>query len=510
MKSIFESIQNEPGTNRKMEILAGHKAGPHSDLLKRVLYLATSPRMKYYIKQLPAYTTNGKNLPLADSIEKLLELSSRKITGHAASDFLANVLASVNPDDAYIIERIIEKDPKLGMGTTNINKVYVDLIENTPYMGAKPFKPEAVQAIFDNPNNKGYAYSQVKMDGRYLNTIVQNGVVSLESRAGEPTSVEGALFIKELEKFPDCVLNGELTIDGVSRYVSNGIISSLVSIGNKKKDGENVSKEIAKFEKEKKMSYQQALDLIRLTVWDTITHDEYTETVSLVPYHDRLVNLSALLKPFGHGHKDNPKMVSFIESKKVYNYEQAIAHFNEQLAKGQEGTILKASMGTWEDNKPNWQVKIKLELDIDLVIVGFNYGTGKNAKLISSIDAQSSDGLVFTSPTGIKEKEMKYLTANQHKLMGSIVEVKCNGLSQDKSGAYSLLHPVYKKIRDDKTTCDSLASIQAIEHAAKTVPAKKNKTVPAKKKTTKTIAVVSHGTPLTAVTKSTNPLDMID
>jgi len=469
IKSIFEEISNEPGTNRKMEILAVHKAGPHSVVLERVLYLANSKRIKFYIKQIPAYTTNGKNIPLKDAIEMLIDLSDRKVSGQSGIDHLANILASVSPNDAHIIERIIEKDCKLGMGTTNINKIFMSLIENTPYMGAVPYKKETAQAIFADPKNAGYAYSQIKMDGRYCNAIVRDGEVLLESREGNPTYVGGAKFLKELATFADCVLNGELTMDGVSRYDSNGIIASLVSIGSKKNLGEDVVSEIREFEKKKKMGYQKALDSIRFTVWDTIKVDEYFACVSNTPYHDRLVNLSKILKPA------NPTMVSFIKTKKVYSFEQALVHFQENLNEGQEGTILKASMGTWEDNKPKWQVKMKLEMHVDMRITGFNYGTGKNAQLISSIDVESSDGLVKTSPCGMKESVMKHVTANQSKLLGTILEVTCSGLSNDSTGNYSLLHPRLAKgdlssFRDDKTTCDSLQSIKDIEAAAKALP----------------------------------------
>jgi len=87
--------------------------------------------------------------------------------------------------------------------------------------------------------------------------------------------------------------------------------------------------------------------------------------------------------------------------------------------------------------------------------------------VISSVTAQSSDGLVNTRPTGMDEKLMVFVTENQDKLLGTIVEVKCCGLSSDSNGNYALLHPVFKKLRDDKDTCDSLESIKEIEVMAK-------------------------------------------
>jgi DNA ligase-1 len=154
-------------------------------------------------------------------------------------------------------------------------------------------------------------------------------------------------------------------------------------------------------------------------------------------------------------------------SKPVSTYEEAVAHFNEILSQGGEGTILNDIYVTWKNGKPNWQVKMKLEMDIDLKITGFNYGTGKNAKLISSLNAESSDGKVITSPTGIDEDTMKLITENQDNFSGKIVEVKCSGLSKDSKGQYSLLHPVFKTIRTDKAEANSLEEIIAIENMIK-------------------------------------------
>ena len=114
---------------------------------------------------------------------------------------------------------------------------------------------------------------------------------------------------------------------------------------------------------------------------------------------------------------------------------------------------------------------MKLEMDVDLVIVGFNYGTKgtKNESVISSLSCESSDGLLKTRPQGIKEEMMQYITENQDSLMGKIVQVKCNGLSNDKDGNYSLLYPAFMMVRDDKNTCDNLEGIKSIENMVKSL-----------------------------------------
>jgi hypothetical protein len=455
IKQIFDEITAEPGTNQKMVILAKYR---DNELLERVLYLANSKRVKFYIKQLPEYPIPRGEMGLESALDALTELSTRKVTGHSAIGHLVHVLQSCTPDDAYIIERIIEKDCRLGMGTTNINKIFKGLIEDTPYMGAISFDEKKARAVFEGGKS---AYSQIKMDGRYCNAIVRSGEVELESRQGEATVVTGATFLEELATFPDCVLNGELTIDGISRYESNGIIASIISILSKKesRSTEENAKHLAKFES-KHGSFLDALCAIRFTVWDAITVDEYFEQRSAIEYWRRLYDLRR------HLAERKPTMISEVAMHEVENYEEAIRRFQEALADGQEGTILKASDGGWKDGKPNWQIKLKLEVNFDLKIVGFNYGTGKNSNVISSLNVETSDGVLKTSPAGMSETLMQYVTDNQLTLINTIVEVKCSGLSQDSEGRYSLLHPVVKILRDDKETADSLIDCISINNAA--------------------------------------------
>ena len=461
IKKIFDEIANESSTLKKVEILSKYK---DNDLLRDVLYLANSKRIKFYIKKIPDYILNrvSVGISLTEALQELDAIINREVTGNDAIEYLVNIFESLHEDDAYILERIIEKDCKIGMGTTFINKVFSNLIEKTPYMGALPFEETLVRELLAN----GQAISQSKMDGRYANAIIRGGEVEVESRQGEPTILHGAKFVKELSKFEDCVLNGELTMDNLdgtvmSRYESNGIIASLVSVGDKILNGEDTEVEIKKLKKKHNVDYHEALDKIRFTVWDMIEVDEYFEVNSKTPYNKRLDRLDYMIFDI------SPTMVTSIDSRIVTSYEEAINHFKELLASGNEGTILKQFDGPWKNGKHKNQIKMKLEMDVDLKITGFNYGTGKNANVISSLNATSQEGIVFTKPTGIKEDLMEYITANQDKLLDSIVEVKCCGLSSNSNGQYALLHPVFKKLRDDKSIANTFDEIVDIEKMAK-------------------------------------------
>jgi ATP-dependent DNA ligase len=255
-----------------------------------------------------------------------------------------------------------------------------------------------------------------------------------------------------------------LTMVDTDRYTSNGIIASIVDIEGKRsiRTPEETAKKVKAFEK-KHGNYKENVDKIRYTVWDSITLDNYFERKSDIPYRDRL----------GYIFRSTPILecnrVTVVERKKVYSYDEAMSHFQEILLRGEEGTILKAPSATWKDGKPNWQVKMKLEMNIDLEVVSFDYGDvgTKNENVYSRINLKSSCGNLTTTASNMTEKMMNYITENSDKLLGSIVEITCSGLSQDSNGNWSTLHPRFSELRDDKDTCDSLKSAQEIEAMAK-------------------------------------------
>lgn len=463
IKTIFDEISETRGDKAKMEVLRKYK---DNELLQEVLYQIKSKKIKFFISQIPSFTPLTGKAPnsLEWALGQLKEISSRKITGHNAINHLRMVLESVSADDAFIIDRIIDKDPKNGLGTTYINKIIPNLIEKTPYQGAKSYSEKLTRAIF---TKFGYAYSDVKMDGRYANAIIQNGEVELESRQGLKTFISAdSMLIKELSMFPDGVLNGELTMVGMDRHTSNGIIASIVDIEGRGKSGDRSDAETAKklidFEK-KRGSFKDAVAKIRYTIWDSITLDDYFNKKSNIEYVDRLDFL------YNKTPLNRCTRVAIVERKKVYSFPEAMTHFQEMLLRGEEGTILKAPTATWKDGKPTWQVKMKLEMSIDLRVIGFEFGEvgSKNEHRYSTINLETSCGTLKTNPSGMTEAMMNDITARADELIGTIVEIRCCGLSQNSKGEWSTHHPSVVELRDDKMTCDSLITAQEIEDMAK-------------------------------------------
>jgi|TARA_B110000259_G_C13998605_1_gene395423 DNA ligase-1 len=473
IKEIFDKLASISGKNDKIAELKKHA---DNDVLKRAIYLAQSPRVNFYIKQLPEYTSKAELLgrgnhtliSLERAMDSLTPLIKRTVTGNEAKEHLAEILSLLSSDDASVIEKIIGKNCKIGMDS-GINKAIPKLIETTPYMGAKSFSDKGAKKLFAKLKKGEVVYSQLKADGTYRNAIIQDGIVALESRQGEPSYFpSNTPFVKQLETLGDGVLNGELTIDGFKRTEANGMINSIMDITEKAEERgpEETAKKKLAFE-EKHGSFEEAVANMRYTAWDRISLAEYAQAKSDVPYKQRFDNLQLQLRDLNT--RGEWVKVSLITSREITTFGEAMAHFLETQVNDEEGTIIKASDTPWKDGKPTTQIKMKLEMHMDLRIVGFNYGTEgtKNEFVISALQLESECGLLKTCPSGMKEAMMADITERQEELMGTVVEIRCCGLSQNSKGEWSTQHPSIEELRTDKDTCDTLESCQEIERMAK-------------------------------------------
>lgn len=260
------------------------------------------------------------------------------------------------------------------------------------------------------------------------------------------------------------VLNGEITMSGgIDRYTANGIVASIVNIRKKEAEGKDITKERVKFEKSNNMTLEEAESKIVYSAWDAITLDEYFDNASSRPYEERYDVACDIVATIDH---PSIRMVEYIP---VLTFEEAMKDFQDKIRAGEEGTILKSLKGTWKHGKPVWQIKMKLEMTVDMKIIGFNDGTEgtKYEGSVGSLRCASFDDIVFADPSGIKDDERDMFNADRESFIGKIVEVKCCGLSEDADGNKSLLHPSFVRIRDDKDVADSYQDMVENENMVK-------------------------------------------
>jgi DNA ligase-1 len=429
--AILNELAANSSTKTKQAILQ-REVG--NDTLKAVFKAAYDITIKYGIKKIPEYSSFDTNNELSWGINCLSQLTNRNFTGGAASTYLADILSNLSSNDAEVIKRIIDRDLKCGTSDSIANKVWKGLVSDFPYMRCSLLKG----AKLDKWDWKVGHFSQEKADAMYANgTHDVDGEVTLASRNGREFPLTYfAEIVEEIKTFPlGIMLNGELQVkrDGVilPREIGNGILNS-VSKGGVFGKGE--------------VPFYSVWDMIDVKYAVPKGHCN-------VPYVRRYANLLLELPDL--------KSIEMVETRIVYSIAEATAHFQEKIAQGKEGTILKNRDTEWKDGTSKTQIKFKVDCDVEMEIVGFNKGNNKNAATFGSIDCKSSDGKVICNIPGFKDDFRQWMSDNREMLIGRVITVRFNNLTPPTNKpTYSLFLPRFIELREDKFIADSLEQIK--------------------------------------------------
>ena len=422
---ILEDLAANPSRNYKIDLLQEH-AG--NTLLRELVRLALDPFTQFYIRKIPKYEAIGDNT-LSYAMDQLFELSNRLKTGNAGIEHLTQILTSLSPKNAMVIERIIAKDLKCGVSIATANTIWPGLIKEYPVMLCSGYEDKLIEKI------KWPAMVQLKMDGMRFNAVVRDNVVEFRTRNGKEIHLHGNLeqeFI-QLANGIDCVFDGELVVsyfDGImDRQTGNGILNKAIK-------GTISDTEAA---------------LVRAIVWDVIPYMYFIDGYCPTPYKDRFAKFKWGI--------DFPEKIQLVQSTIAENIEEARIKFEEYYNAGQEGIILKDMDSPWEDKRAKHQIKFKGELECDLKVVGYEEGTGKYVGKLGALVCESDDGIIKVKVgSGFNDENRESI--KKQDVIGKVVAVKYNARIRSKSEDESLFLPIFLEIRQDKTQADSSGSIK--------------------------------------------------
>lgn len=108
---------------------------------------------------------------------------------------------------------------------------------------------------------------------------------------------------------------------------------------------------------------------------------------------------------------------------------------NENLAKGCDGSILKATFGGYEFKRSSLWLKVKPIFEMDCKIVGFNEGKGKYVGTLGSIRVRvpiedNKWSKEVTKVSGMDDADRDYIWKHRKSLIGKIIEVKYRAISE--------------------------------------------------------------------------------
>lgn len=281
MTDIYDIIQElnlENGSKYKIGVL---KKYADNELLKRVLDM-TYDHVKYNYG-IGKKTLGKISYPMVKessiSIERALDIlensfCTRDVTGNAAINRIQELFNELNDKDRLVITRVIERDLKINLGKTQINKVFKGLITKPIYMRCDVYNKKSIK------NVKFPAIVQLKADGLACFTHVTPNEVICYTRSGESFKLNSIQYLSNKRELHNKIIQGELLIEGeLDRSISNGEINSLIKFrqGNNSSISDNDADII-----ESRLLYQ---------VWDIITESERLNAQNKIkcntPYKER-------------------------------------------------------------------------------------------------------------------------------------------------------------------------------------------------------------------------------
>ncbi|AHK11428.1 DNA ligase [Shewanella sp. phage 1/40] len=427
VSNILKMVADEPSKNGKEKILQNNKS---NTTLKLCFELAYSPTINFYMKQIPPYLECTGVSILDAGISQLIVMLADNLRGHAAQAYVSTLLTSLSIEDAEVIINILKGDLRCGVGQSTINKVWKGLIVTPPRQGAVSMSEKALAKI-TYP-----AAIELKSDGSYCATVCG---VSMMSRNGNPitglSTLERELSNPLLEGY---VLEGELVFDlnKGTREQGNGVINKII----------------------KGTATKEECDSVYYQVWDIIDAGYYTPKGKYPLSNDKR---RLLLEELITG--SNCEKVKLIPRTIVNSLEEAHAVFEGYVRSGFEGAILKQLKAPWTDNgKPSTCVKLKRKEPADLEVVGIYEGEGKAAGSLGGLILESSCGGIKVNCGSGFSDEQRRLFWNEETLVGKVVEVEYDSITQNKDTLqHSLFLPIFKQVRYDKCVADSKVDIES-------------------------------------------------
>lgn len=471
MKKIVDQLRKTDSTNEKIEILKRN----NSKTIEKAFYLTYDKTVTFGVKKIPEYNTAFPLYTLDQAMELLQShFQTRKVTGNKAIDQLKTILQSLSEDDAHIIECIIKSDMDCGVNKGIIDEVWPGLLSEIPQMLASPQNDK-------NLSNIVYpAYADLKADGARCFMTNRDDEISLNSR--NVSDYLGLKVLEELMKHPrlkNYVLDGEL----VYRRASSGL-ASMLGEDDEELDAEA---EIAKRQEGNgivnkslngTISDSEQADII-YQVWDIVPVDVYYgKAPSTMGYRERRALLGSVIAEINH------RSLELIETTVVNNLVQAKEVYRKYVERGLEGIILKNMNSLWENTRSKNLVKFKEEILVDLKIVDSN-PHDKDPNKLGSFVVESACGRIRCNVgSGLKDKSHQkvkgrkvYIPLDERDeldrelcqstiedLIGTVIEVKCNGLVTRKKrkpgeAEFKLFLPRVIRRRHDKSIANRLEDV---------------------------------------------------
>ena len=390
-------------------------------------YAAYNPYWVYHVRQVPETQDLVDRPNPWPRFWALCEaLRTRSLTGHAARDRILALSAEFDSLEWNLLCRpVLLKDLRCGVSEKTLNKILGNSEWRIPV-----FSCQLAQDSGDHDRKMtGVKRLEVKLDGVRVLAMVTGNACTLYSRNGRVMEnfphVAAAVMAHREILYPwlgsSFVLDGEIVGESFQHLMrqthrknnaqTQGMVYHMFDV-----------MPLANFAEGRcEVSQQRRLD------WLAAAHDAFQQTDTLRIMPGMQVDLDS-----AEGHD---VMRRFAES---------------AVAQGYEGIMIKDLAAHYECKRTSAWLKWKPTITVDLEIVGFEPGTGRNAGRLGAIICEGDDNdrrICVNVGTGFDDAVRDQYWASRDQLLGHMVEIQADAVTQNQDGSYSLRFPRFVRFR---------------------------------------------------------------
>ena len=398
-------------------------------------YQAYNPYYVFGVKKVPETENITDQVNPWPKFWALCEaLRTRSITGHAARDKIQEVAEQFDSIEWNgLARRVLIKDLRCGITERTLNKV----------LGKTEWKIPVFECQLATDSNKhlgkmkGVKRLEEKLDGVRVLAIVTKFNVSLYSRNG-----------KLFENFPHIVEslqeNKNKFAKLFSKYKSGFVL-----------DGEVIGASFQALMKQaQRKSNVETNDMV-YSVFDIIPLDDVERGYWNAQQHKRL----AILEEYRSVFEENTDCVRVMDGIEVdlsisEGHDILRRFANDAVVAGFEGIMIKDVDAPYECKRSTFWMKWKPVITVDLNIVGVEEGTGRNEGRLGAFICEGVDdgrAIRVNVGSGLTDEDRTSYWDNADTLIGDVVEVAADAVTQNQDGTYSLRFPRFIRFRGFET-----------------------------------------------------------
>jgi len=388
------------------------------------LKMALDPLVTFGVKKVPERSDvlTGQGLPWETFVELAMNLAGRKLTGHAARDAieLAMSVATTEQWNGFY-RRILIKDLRCGMSEKTVNKVVP---------GTVPVFTCSLAHDSANHEKKmvGEKQIEIKLDGVRVITIIRGDKVEMFSRNGKQFHNFGHIISEIEDVIKDHPVPYPLVLDG---EVMSANFQDLMKQVHRK-DG------------------KQSTDAV-LHLFDTIPLGCFMNGSWDKPQSFR----SAITKAWVEQHESVLQHVSALDWETVNldskEGQERFVELNKQAVDGgYEGVMIKDVDAPYECKRTHAWLKAKPFIEVTLEVKEIEEGTGRNEGRLGAFVCEGIDdgkNICVNVGSGFTDVHRDDYWTHRSNIIGNLVEVRADAVTQNQDGTYSLRFPRFKTFR---------------------------------------------------------------